>query len=228
MRYSLKNVLLPFAIGLLIFVTGVTAQMSSNSSTLLLAMAANAKRMMQYEWKQRITVVRKGNAAEPIIDQVRFDSAGKMQRTTISAPEQKEARGLRGRVKSNVAAGVKEDVKQIMELAGSYNKPQQMVEAVRKAQVSQTGGGTIRLQANNLITSTDSMTMMVNSATHLAKHVDIKTDYNGDPMAIAQDYSPVPGGPNVMKTMRVSVPAKSLVVNVDSYDFVRQTAALRR
>lgn len=114
-----------------------------------------------------------------------------------------------------------------MELAASYNKPQQMVEAVRKAQVAQTGGGAMRLQANNLITPTDSMTMMVNSATHLAKHVDIKTDYNGDPMTIAQDYSQVRGGPNVMKTMRVSVPAKSLVVNVDSYDFVRQTASLR-
>lgn len=85
-----KHVLFPLALGVLISTSGVTAQTSSDSSALLLAMAANAKRVMQYEWKQRITVVRKGNAAEPIVDQVRFDSAGKMQRTTISAPEQKQ------------------------------------------------------------------------------------------------------------------------------------------
>jgi hypothetical protein len=181
--------------------------------------------MMHYEWKQRITVVRKGQPSQPVINQVRFDSTGQMQRTTLSAPEQKQMRGLRGRV----AAGVKEDVKQIMELAGSYNKPQQMMEAVKKAQISQApDGDTIRVQANNLIKPSDSMTMLVNAATHLAKHIDISTDYEGDPMTIAQDYAPVPGGPNVMKSMKVSVPRKNLVVNVDSYDFVEQSAALRQ
>jgi hypothetical protein len=72
------------------------------------------------------------------------------------------------------------------------------------------------------------MTMLVNGATKLAKHIDIRTDYEGDPMTIAQDYAPVPGGPNVMKSMKVSVPRKNLVVNVDSYDFVEQSAALRQ
>src|SRR5437868_875429 len=105
-------------------------------------MAANAKRMMHYEWKQRVTVFRKGQPAEPVIIQVRFDSGGQMQRTTLSAPEQKQRRGLRGRV----AAGVKEDVQQIMELAGRYNKPQQMMEAVQKAQISEAPEvGAIRL-----------------------------------------------------------------------------------
>jgi hypothetical protein len=201
------------------------AQNSVDSRKLLLPMAVNAKRMMHYEWKQRITVVRKGQPSQPVINQVRFDSTGQMQRTTLSAPEQKQMRGLRGRV----AAGVKEDVKQIMELAGSYNKPQQMMEAVKKAQISQApDGDTIRVQANNLIKPSDSMTMLVNAATHLAKHIDISTDYEGDPMTIAQDYAPVPGGPNVMKSMKVSVPRKNLVVNVDSYDFVEQSAALRQ
>jgi hypothetical protein len=208
-----------------LWMSALLAQSSVDGRKLLLPMAANAKRMMHYEWKQRITVVRKGQPSEPVINQVRFDSTGQMQRTTLSAPEQKQMRGLRGRV----AAGVKEDVKQIMELAGSYNKPQQMVEAIKKAQISQApGGNTIRVQANNLIKPTDSMTMLVNGATKLAKHIDIRTDYEGDPMTIAQDYAPVPGGPNVMKSMRVSVPRKNLVVNVDSYDFVQQSAALKQ
>jgi hypothetical protein len=206
------------------WISTLLAQSSIDSRKLLLAMAANAKRMMHYEWKQRITVVRKGQPSEPIISQVRFDSSGQMQRTTLSAPDQKQKRGLRGRV----AAGVKEDVQQIMELAGSYNKPQQMIEAVKKAQISQApGGSAIRVQANGLIKPTDSMTMLVNATTHLAKHIDIRTDYEGDPMTIAQDYAPVPGGPNVMKSMKVSVPGKNLVVNVDSYDFVQQSAALK-
>jgi hypothetical protein len=47
-------------------------------------------------------------------------------------------------------------------------------------------------------------------------------------MTIAQDYAPVTGGPNVMKSMKLSVPRKNLVVNVDSYHFVQQRAALEQ
>jgi hypothetical protein len=195
----------------------IGGQTQTAARGLLLAMAANAKRVVQYDWKQRITVIRKGRPSEPVIDQVHFDSSGKMQRSTISAPEQKG--GIRGRI----AAGVKEDVKGIMELVGQYNKPQQMVEAVQKAQTSPSSTpGTLRLQASGLIQPTDAMTMLVDSTTHLARHVDIKTDYQGGPLTVAQDYGPIPNGPNMMKTMRVSAPSKDLVITVDSYDFMQQ------
>jgi hypothetical protein len=196
------------------------AQTSGMSSTLLLAMGANAKRVVQYEWKQRITVIRKGKPSQPVIDQVSFDSAGQMQRTTISAPEP-ETGGIRGRI----AAGVKQDVKEVMHLAARYNKPQQMIEAVEKGRISQSpNASTIRLEANDLIKPGDALTMLINSKTHLATHVDIKTDYDGGPMTISQDYGQLPNGPNVMKSMKVSVPKKDIVVNAESYDYIQQTA----
>ena len=214
-----KNLILFAVTGLSILLAPLLGQMPVTSQRLLLAMGMNAKRMTQYEWKQRVTVIRRGNPSEPIISQVRFDSTGQMQRTTISAPPQKQTGGLRGRM----AANVKENVKDIMELAGSYNKPQQMMEAVKKAQISQTPGA-VRLQSSGLIKPQDSMVMLLDPSTHLATHVDIKTDYEGGPMTIAQDYSPIPDGPNMMKSMRVSAPEKGIVVHVDSYDFNRQSA----
>ncbi len=222
MKRSPKTVPAVLAFGVLTCLLPIFGQMRpAGGRALLLAMAANAKRVVQYDWKQRITVVRKGNPSQPIIDQVHFDSTGQMQRTTISAPEQKDMKGIRGRI----AAGVKQDVKGIMQLAGQYNKPQQMVEAVKKAQISQSpGAGTIRLEASDLIQPADAMTMLVNSTTHLATHVDIKTEYEGGPMTIAQDYGPIPNGPNMMKTMRVSAPAKGLVITVESYDYTQQAA----
>ena len=225
MNHPRKNATSLLACGVFISVAPLVAKLAISNDTILLAMAANTKRIVQYEWKQRITVIRKGSPTEPVIDQIRFGTDGQMQRTTISAPEQKEMRGLRGKI----AAGVKEDVKDMMELAGRYNKPQQMAAVVRKAQISQTPGtGTTRLEANGLIEPTDSVTLLVNSTTHLAIHIDIKTVYNGGPMTVSQDYAPLPDGPNVMKSMRVSAPKKELVVNVDSYDYVRQSAALRQ
>lgn len=216
----LRKTLAPLlTIGVSISMMPLLAQVSGTSGQLLLAMAANAKQMTQYEWKQRITVVRKGKPAEPIIDQVRFDSSGKLQRTTISAPP--EMSGIRGRIQ----AGVKENVQQIMELAGRYNKPQQMLEFIKRAQVTETPGADLmRLQANGLIKPGDATTMLVNPRTHLASHVDIKTDYDGGPMTIAQDYGSLPSGPNVMKSMNVSVPQKDLVIKVESYDFAQQSS----
>jgi hypothetical protein len=209
-------------IGLSISMIPLSAQIPGTTGKLLLAMAANAKRVTQYEWKQRITVVRKGKPAEPVIDQVRFDSSGKLQRTTISAPPAMS--GIRGRIQ----AGVKENVQEIMELAGRYNKPQQMLEFIKKAQVTQTssGPGFLRLQANDLIKPGDATTMLVDPRTHLAAHVDIKTDYDGGPMTVAQDYGPIPGGPNMMKSMNVSVPHKDLTIKVESYDFAQQSARI--
>ncbi len=207
---------------LLISTSQLLAQTPVTSDNLLAAMAMNAKRVVQYEWKQRVTVIRRRNPSEPVINQVRFDSSGQLQRTTISAPQQKQMGGIRGKI----AAEVKENVNDIMELAGSYNKPQQMIEAVKKAEISQpAGAGTVRLQATALIKPTDSMTMLVSSTSHLAVHVDIRTDYEGGPMTVAQDYSSIPDGPNMMKAMKVSVPRKDLLVNVDSYDFTRQSAS---
>jgi hypothetical protein len=221
MKTSRSTTAVFLAFGVLVSTISLLAQMPVTNRTILLAMAMNAKKMTQYQWKQRVNVVRKGNPSEPIIEQIRFDSTGQMQRTTISAPEQKEMRGVRGRI----AAGVKENVKEIMQLAASYNKPQQMMEAVKKAQISpSSNGGPIQLRATGLIKPTDSMTMLLNPATHLATHLDINTDYDGGPMTIAQDYSPLPGGPNVMRSMKVSVPNKNIVVNVGSYDYTRPTA----
>lgn len=199
------------------------AQASGPSRTLLLAMGVNAKRVMQYQWKQRITVVRRGKPAEPVIDQVSFGSSGQMQRTTISAPP--KMGGIRGRI----AAGVKEDVKDIMNLVAQYNKPQQMIGTVRNGRVSQpSGAGLITVQGKDVIQPGDAVTILANSATHLATHVDITTKFDGGPMTVAQDYGQLPDGPNVMKNMKVSVPGKNLVINVASYDYTLQTSRLHK
>jgi hypothetical protein len=215
-----RGVHLVLGFALAISFSCLAAEISATADTLLLAMTSNSKRVMQYEWKQRVTVIRKGKPAEPVIDQVHFDSTGNMQRTTISTPP--EMSGLKGKI----AAGVKENVKEIMEIVARYNKPLQMVEAVKKSQVSQaTGGTTLHLDVNDLIDSGDTVTMLVDASTHLANHVEIKTEYDGGPLTISQNYARLPsGGPNVMKEMKVAAPKKELAINVDSYDYTQQTA----
>jgi hypothetical protein len=90
MNHSRQSITSLLACGVLISTASLVAQTPVTSNAILLAMATNTKQLLQYEWKQRITVVRKGNPTQPVIDQIRFGADGQMQRTTISAPEQKE------------------------------------------------------------------------------------------------------------------------------------------
>lgn len=196
------------------------AQVSGTNGKVLLAMAENAKKVMQYEWKQSITVTRKGKPATPVIDQVSFDSSGKMQRSTLSAAP-KQMSGLRGKIEANV----KTTVKEMMELAASYNKPQQIAAFVKQAQSTRNSGGSAtQLAARNVVKNGDSMTMLLDPVTHLATQVNINTDCDGGPMTVAESYSPIPGGPNMMRTMKVSAARKDLAVDVSSYDFAQQVS----
>ncbi len=129
----------------------VFGQMRTPSCAILPALAANAKRVVQYDWTRRIAVVRRGNPPDPIIIQVYFDSSGQLQRMATSAP-QKPTKGIRGRV----TARVKQD--------------------------------------------------------------------EASPVTIAQDYGQIANGPNMMKGVRVSAFSKDLIINMDSYDFIQESA----
>src|SRR5687768_14825932 len=59
------------------------------TQALLMAMGANGKQMMSYQWKQKITVIRKGNPLEPTLEELRFDATGQLHRMSIAKPEEK-------------------------------------------------------------------------------------------------------------------------------------------
>jgi hypothetical protein len=62
-----------------------------------MAMGSNGKQMTSYQWKQKTTVIRKGNPLEPMIDELRFDATGQIQRITLVKPEEKRMGPLRAR-----------------------------------------------------------------------------------------------------------------------------------
>ena len=65
------------------------------------------------------------------------------------------------------------------------------------------------------------MTMAVNSGTYLAMRIEFKTQHEGSPVNITMDYQQLPNGPSMMTRMTVRIPGDDIVVNVESFDFVR-------
>ena len=70
---------------------------ASTKQALLMAMGANGKQMVTYQWKQKITVVRKGTPMDPMIEEIRFDATGQPQRVTLVKPEEKRMGPLAGK-----------------------------------------------------------------------------------------------------------------------------------
>jgi len=186
------------------------------TQALLMAMGANGKQMVSYQWKQKITVFRKGNPLEPTIEELRFDATGQLHRMTIAKPEEKRMGPLRARK----AAETKESVQEVMQLARRYASPQQLSQAIQKGEIWE-GQGRLRVQARSVILPMDEMLMVVNGATFLATRIDFKTQHEGSPVAIAIDYEQFPNGPSMMTRMTVQIPKEDIVVNVESFDFVR-------
>jgi len=186
------------------------------TQALLMAMGANGKQMAAYRWKQRTAVIRNGNPAATTLEELRFDATGQLQRTTLSKPEAKKM----GPIRARKAAEVKEDVQEVMRLAGRYASPQQLSLAIQKGEIWE-GQGSLRVQARYVILPSDEMTMVVDAASYLPARIDFKTQHEGRPVAIGIDYRPLPNGPSMMTRMTVHIPADNVVVEVESFDFVR-------
>ena len=208
-----KSVIPVLAVSML---AGTLIAQAPKSQALLMALGANVKQMKTYQWKQRTTVFRKGNPLEPKIDEVRFDASGQLQRITLSQPEQKRMGPLRARK----AAEVKESVQEVMQLAARYANPQQLSLAIQKGELWE-GPGALRLQARSVVLPIDEMTIRIDATTYLPTRIDCKTLYEGHPVTISVDYQQLPNGPSMASRMTVQMPKEDIVVQVESYDFVR-------
>ena len=215
MKRSQTTDVLAVVVAIAAGLTAASVEATVTADTIRRSLALNMKLITQYEWKQQITVVRKGTPAEPILERVQIDDAGQMQRTVLSGPDQTKLHGLRAKI----AAEVRADVKGMMELVSRYNRPQKLMEAIGKATVGPAAGGAVLLQVKDIVQAGDAMAMTFDASTQRAIHIEIKTDYDGAPMTVMQDYGPVVNGPNVMRSMTASAPRKSLVVKVQSTDF---------
>jgi len=182
---------------------------------LLMAMQANAKKMAP-QWKQKITVFRGGMPMQPIIQEVRLDAEGQMHRIVLSQPEEKRMGPLRARK----VAEVKEDIQEVMQLAGRYANPRQIGDAIQRGELWE-GQGRLRLQARSVVLPNDDVTIIFNSTTYLASRIDVRSQHEGSPVTIAIDYEQLPNGPSMMSRMTVQIPKDSIVINVESFDFAR-------
>jgi hypothetical protein len=195
------------------------AALTTEKQALLMALRSNGQQLAAMQWKQKVTVVRKGTAMTPVVEEIRFDATGQMRRTTLAGPEPKRM----GPLKARKAAEVKDTIEEAMQLARQYADPRTFAQAVERGELWQ-GQHNLRIQARSLLLPGDDVSVAASAATYLATRADCKTQHEGDPISIAIDYEQLPNGPSVMRRMIVQFPKDDIAVHVESFDFVRLAA----
>jgi hypothetical protein len=202
---------------------GALAAQPPKNQAILMAVGANARQMGAYQWKQKTTILRNGSPAGYKIDELHFDAAGQLERVTLAQPEEKRM----GPLMAKRARAVKSDVQEVMQLTARYANPQQLGQAIQRGEVWE-GPGTLRLQARSVVLPGDEMVMTVNPRTYLPSSIHFKTQHDGNPVSIAIDYEQLPDGPSMIARMTVQIPEDDIVVNVQSYDYVRLAGPIIR
>ena len=197
------------------------------------AIKGNAQSLKAFSYQQRTQLQLKGETKKVTLNQMDYDSDGKLRKTLLSEQpaansQQSSGGGRGGRLKQRVVARKKGEFKEMMEgiasLVKSYTElpPEQLQAALKHAAFSPGQGdmeGAIQIQMHNVIRQGDSLTLWIDHATMLFRKVAIATNYEGNPVTATANYAMLPTSQVYMAKSILNYPKKQVVVEIDNLNY---------
>ena len=186
---------------------------------------ANAALMRHYTWQMRIELTLKGEAKPAQLYQMRFDLDGKPQKTLLSEPpEEKKARGIRGRVKANKIKDFKEWADTLGDLVKDYLAPTPgtMMDFYAKAAFSPSPDGTVQVTAGGFIQPGDKVTFWLDPSTKVARRFAFQTVLDEDAVSGTVEFGQVTDGPQYAARVLVHVPSREVSAKIENFNYQRQ------
>jgi hypothetical protein len=187
-------------------------------------MAANAKLLQQYTYKQRTEIKFKGEGRFVRINQMHFDENGKQQATLVSQT------GGGAQPPGIVKALIEQKVKELQEYGSRIGvlvenyfpiDPQKMAAALQKAELGGTGES-VSLVVKNYAVPGDVMSVIVDPINKKLRKFELKTLLDKDPVNITAEMNTLPKGPVYPSFIKVKAPAKDLEIDISQYDYMKQ------
>lgn len=210
-------------------VLGVGAAAQQQMSTLMSGMAANARQLKRYTFKQRTEMYYKGDLKNTKLDEVHYNASG--ERVIIPLHEQKAESGShrRGPGFRLVARKIEEKqeetkqyVERLMFLTSRYlaSEPTKLQTALAKADVTRSvGSSLVRIHLPNFVKNGDMMTMTIDSATNRPVKTEVESTLDDGPISIELTFDQIHQGPNYPGKTVVRSDAEQLEVRVLAYDY---------
>ena len=195
------------------------------------AQHANKAALREYTWKSRTELRRDGEVKNVVLEQVRYDFDGLLQKTRIggesSAPAGRGRRG--GPVRNAIVAKKTEAFKDMMQdlagLVASYaNLPADKLQTfARQAGVSKDGAehGTIRIAGRGVLQADDALIVWVDPRNYVVRRVEITTSYETHPVFAVADYRTLENGPTYQARSVLRYPHEEIELTTETFDYQR-------
>ncbi len=187
----------------------------------------NRKKMQDYTWKRRTEVSKDGEVQLTKLELVRFDVDSRMQTTLISEqkPEQRQMRGIRGRIQERVVEAQKEWQVDLQRLLQQYSLPTtgKVAGYLEKATFGRGDlPGTIRILGTDVVQPGDELVMLVDASTKELKMTKVRTQLDEDAVLMDINHDRLTSGLNYQARSIIRVPSKKVRMTVENFDFDKQ------
>lgn len=228
------------ALGLLLLPLVVRGQVQEPNLREKFAQAQqeNTAALRQYTWKSRTTLSLKGETKKVKLDQVQYDAAGQLQKTSLQDPgqpaaaEQQPSGGGRrgGRLKQHIVEKKKEEfadlLQDLVKLVTSYAHipPERMQAFLQGAQFSGVEGdepNVIQISGKDALQAGDAMRIWIDKQTLMTRRVEIDTALEKKPVHLVAEYKTIPQGPTYQAHAELTYPEKELRVLIDNFEHQR-------
>jgi hypothetical protein len=192
------------------------------------AQKKNAMAIRNYIWTQRTEIVVEGEAKPAQLHLIRFDVDGELQRTPMNAPpEEKEKRGVRGRIQKKKEKKAKEAVQAVSELVKKYTFPSTgtLVDFFEKATFAPGTDemkGTVQVRGSGFLMPGDRVSFWIDPETGEARRFTFHTRLDGKSVDGTVDYRSVPDGPVYPARTVVNIPEEEVRATIENFDFREQ------
>ncbi len=192
-----------------------TALKTSNSNT------ENAKRLMQYRWRDRIELKKDGETKSVKEMLVSFDDKGNRKLEPIGAQEEKSKRGLRGRIQKKKKKKVKELIDSVREMISSYAmmSPGQTVDYLQKSSWSPAAddlNGTVQFEGVDVMNPGDWVVLWIDMTTYQPRKLYFKVALGDDVLQGEINYKNLDSGVFYSAETKFVMPTKKIEGTVQS------------
>ncbi len=187
------------------------------------ARKANDALMRQYTWNSRTELTEQGEVKDTRIELVNYAPDGQLQRSLLNDQSAPLPRGFLRRA-------VAEDKKQEMEtyltglrqLIDQYTLPTTGKILDFMTQAALTGpdaSGLLGMTGHNVVSPGDTLTIWTDVRTRHTRRLQVGTTFQGNAVALTATFNTLASGLTYMAYAEVTVPAKSLSVQVQNFDY---------
>ena len=183
--------------------------------------AANTKELMAYTWKRTSVVHVDGELKATIVNEVSFDSVGKIQVTTIDVQSTtKDKIGIRGRIQDNKKEEMIEYVEKALKMALSYTymSKGEFLDFFESAEIT-TENGIIQAKGNDLYIKGDNLHVQIDESSKHFLSKKFSSSLGEDKVEGEIKYEPFQSGIHHGSETLLNLPGKDMTIQAKNHDY---------